>query len=139
MNTLLILLLIAVVVTGLQFAMERKALKFYLSRVCTGFHWRRRFPEASKAEIRSFLDVFISSFCFDKKWRLRFAPDDKVMDVYRALNPLEGMPDSMELEGLTVQLEERYGVDFAAIWNENITLGDLFTHAKTASSCRRAQ
>ncbi len=134
MNTFLILLLIAVVVTGLQFAMECKALRIYWSRVCTGFRWRRRFPEASKAEIRSFLDVLTSSFGFGDKWRLRFAPDDKVMDVYRALNPLEGMPDSLELEELTVRLEERYGTDFKAIWNKNITLGDLFRHARTASS-----
>ena len=134
MNAFWLILLAGVVFAWLSFALERKAMRLYWSRVCTGLRWRRRFPDATKAEFRGFLDVFVDSFGFNEKRRFCFAPDDKVMEVYRALNPIESWPDAMELEELTLRLEERYGVDFMAIWKEGVTLGDLFVHARAASS-----
>ena len=52
------------------------------------------------------------------------------MDVYRALYPIRGTPDSMELEDLITRLQKRYGVEILASWREDITLGDLFTQTR---------
>ncbi len=94
-----------------------------------GFRWRRRFPAATKAQIREFLTLFVDAFLFDRGMRTRFSPDDRVMDVYRADNPPGSLFDSMELEALWCALEERYGTDVGAVWAENVTLGELFANA----------
>ncbi|OHE75421.1 MAG: hypothetical protein A2107_08575 [Verrucomicrobia bacterium GWF2_62_7] len=109
---------------------EQRRLSKYWQRACTGRLWRRRFPRAPKAEIREFLDVFLAAFAFEDRRRLCFGPDDRVMDVYRALYPIRGTPDSMELEDLITRLQKRYGVEILASWREDITLGDLFTQTR---------
>jgi len=87
---------------------------------------------ASKVEIREFLDLFIQAFGFSESRRLRFAPDDRVMEVYRALYPFPNMmADSMELESFIERVRERYGVDFFPLWRGDITLAELFAHART--------
>ena len=101
----------------------------FVDRGCAGFRWRRRFPDASKSEIREFLDIFIEAFGFKLSWRLCFMPEDRVLDVYRALYPLRGTPDGMEMESVVLDLEKRYHVDMVSSWREDITLADLF--AKT--------
>jgi len=53
----------------------------YWERACEGFYWRRRFPAASRAEIREFLNLFVAAFGFPRRQRCRFSPDDKVMGV----------------------------------------------------------
>jgi propanediol dehydratase small subunit len=114
---------------------ERRRLQVYWGRVCTGTQWRRRFPSASKAEIHEFLAVFVEAFAFCQLRRLCFAPDDRVMDVYRALHPPDwSMADAMELEFFTMRVRKTYGVDIVPLWREDITLGDLFilTRRKTA-------
>jgi hypothetical protein len=37
------------------------------------------------------------------------------------------MADALEFETLVENLRRSYSVDLAAIWNENLTLGELFT------------
>jgi len=95
-----------------------------------GIRWRRRFPDAPKTELREFLTVFVDAFCFDHRRRTCFSPEDRVMDVYRADYPPGSLSDSMELETLGLSLEKRYGIDFTAIWREDITLGELYEHTK---------
>ena len=85
-----------------------------------------------KTEIRSFLALFVDSFAFNQKRRLCFSPDDKVMDVYRALYPDRFMADALELETLELQLREKYGKDAASFWREDITLGEIFAHIRVA-------
>ena len=84
----------------------RADLRPYWERACMGIRWRRRFPEAPKTEIREFLDLFVDAFAFRRKRRCRFSPDDKVMEVYRALYPPGGEMDCMELETLCKMLEK---------------------------------
>ncbi len=105
----------------------------FLERGCTGRHWRQRFPNSSKSEIRDFLDVFVEAFGFRQNWRLCFAPEDRAMDVYRAVNPLDGAPDDMELEILVEDLEKRYQVNVLSSWREEITLADLFARTRKSS------
>ena len=108
----------------------RRILQRYLSRGCTGFAWRRRFPKATNPEIREFLDIFIEAFGFKTAWRLKFSPDDRVMDIYRTLYPPKlTLSDGCELESLERDLQKRYGFEVAALWREDITLGDLFAAA----------
>lgn len=52
------------------------------------------------------------------------------MDVYRAGYPPGSLADSMELETLGLSLEKRYGMDFTAVWREDITLGELYELSK---------
>jgi|ERR1035441_3718391 hypothetical protein len=135
MKTFVIIFCIAVgifVLTLPVYLRVHRNMRRYWDRACTGFQWRRRFPDASKSEIRSFLALFVDSFAFHQKRRLCFSPDDKVMDVYRALYPGRFMADALELETLELQLRKQYGKDAASFWREDITLGEIFAHIRVA-------
>jgi propanediol dehydratase small subunit len=112
----------------------RRMLHPYAERACTGFCWKRQFPEASNREIRQFLDIFIEAFGFRDNLRLRFTPEDRVMDIYRVLYPTRGMADGMELETLVGDLEKSYRVNVDATWREDITLGDLFLQTRPSGN-----
>jgi propanediol dehydratase small subunit len=133
MNTLGALLVIAAIAFVLTLPVQfqrRRALRRFWDRHCMGIRWRRRFPDAPKTELREFLTIFVDAFCFDRKRRTGFSPDDRVMEVYRADYPPGSLADSMELETLGLRLEKRYGIDFTAVWREDITLGELYEHTK---------
>jgi hypothetical protein len=108
----------------------RQAMRHFFDRGCTGIKWRRRFPHASKEEIREFLDIFTEAFGFKQSRRLCFAPDDRVMDVYRTLYGGQPLADDMELETLVSDLQKRYRVDILSSWREDITVGDLFVKSR---------
>ena len=100
--------------------------KKYRRRYCTGREWKRRFPDVPKAEIRRFLSIVTQAFAFPVQASLQFAPDDKILAIYRAIYPTQWMADALELETLAGDIEREYCVDFMAIWNETLTLGELF-------------
>ncbi len=102
--------------------------KAYRERGCMGRKWREQFPNVSKDDIRSYLEIFMNSFSFDSKHKLKFNPDDKVMDVYRTVYPSNGWPDGLELESFAISLEKKYSVRFSDLWGEQLTLGELFRH-----------
>jgi propanediol dehydratase small subunit len=106
---------------------RKRRLRLYWRRACVGADWRRCFPDASKEEIRSFLQLFSDAFMFDRKNRLKFTPQDKLMDVYRLMYPLGNFADAMELETFADTLDRQYEVDLTTLdsW-EHITLGQLF-------------
>jgi propanediol dehydratase small subunit len=138
MNGLIIALLsvgaVSYAIVLLAIAMvERRRLRKYWSRVCTGTLWRERFPEASKTEIRDFLNHFVSTFGFRRKQRFQFAPDDQIVEVYRSLYPAVTwwpQADCMELEQLAMALKKCYDVDLVSKWRDDLTLGDVFALAK---------
>lgn len=105
---------------------SRRALRRYWKRDCTGALWKRRFPQATNTELRQFLALFADAFGFSARHPLCFSPDDRILEVYRALYPAKGWPDDMELERFAMQVEETYGADIIARWHEGITLGELF-------------
>ena len=127
MNIPFIIFAAVILVAGLlaQRGVTKRMRRFY-ERRCTGRAWRDRFPEAKKEEIRSFLELFVDSFALTKKKKLSFAPDDKVMDVYRAINPQFGGADALECETLVAECEEHYGVDITRGFSDSTTLGDIF-------------
>jgi propanediol dehydratase small subunit len=130
-----ICIVVAAVIVGVAFELRRrKHLQKYWDRICTGVQWRQQFPNASKTEIRNFLNLFVDAFGFSKKKRLCFSPSDKVMDVYRTLYPDRLMADGMELESLTRDLERRYRINASNFWRDDITLGELFSKAMSRSA-----
>lgn len=89
------------------------------------------FPNAPKAEIREFLALFVDAFAFPNEEKLKFSPDDKILSIYRALYPSRWMPDALEVETLAKYIEAKYGLPFASVWSENLTLGELFAIIRT--------
>jgi hypothetical protein len=101
--------------------------KFYRKRNCQGIYWRRRYPNVPKEEIKKYLQIFIDAFAFKDKHRCKFKPEDKVIDVYNAMYPNKFLSaDGMELEDFAISLEQTYKIDFDKIWNEDMTLGQIF-------------
>lgn len=107
----------------------KKRLEKYWSRSCTGSEWRKTFPNASKDSIRDFLESFVDGFAFSSKKRLKFSPDDKIMDVYSSLYPAAGLPDALELETFSIHLEQDYHINLADVLTDDLTLGQLFSMA----------
>ena len=128
-------LLIILVAVGVGFGIavevrRRREMRPIASRFCAGVRWRRYCPDAAPDDIRRFLALFVDSFAFPRKYRNRLRPTDKVMDLYRVLNPPDcTLGDVMELETLASELERTYRLDIEERWHEDITLGDLFRRA----------
>lgn len=133
MNKLGALLLIAVMalfLIGLMQLARGFTLPRFWDRHCMGIRWRRRFPDAPKADIREFLTILVDAFGYSHTRRTCFSPDDRVMDVYQAEYPLGNFGDNLELETMMGNLEERYGVDLTSVWRGDVTLGELYEHAR---------
>ena len=129
--TILLVIVLAVMAAAIPNERESKRrLQRYWDRVCTGAKWRRRFPNIPKEEIRRFLEAFIDGFAFKSNQRLKFAPDDKVMDIYRTLYPSKDWPDALELETFANNLQKTYGFDLSQVHDENATLGQIFEMIK---------
>ncbi|TGU72436.1 hypothetical protein E4633_09025 [Geomonas terrae] len=130
-----IIILIVVAIGASIFANldTKKQLENFWSRGCSGAEWRRQFPQATKESIREFLECFVEGFAFDNKERLKFTPNDKIMEIYRALYPTEGWPDALELETFAINLEKKYRFDLAGVFTEELTLGQIFKMATSAN------
>jgi hypothetical protein len=127
----LIWLALAIVIVVLLEIPRYCAIRRYYDRGCAGIRWRRRFPEAPSQEIRDFLQLFVDAFGFRSKHRLRFRPDDKLLDLYRALNPPNwSVGDGCEFECLFDDLQEQYHVDFVPLYREDLTLGEVFLYTR---------
>jgi propanediol dehydratase small subunit len=105
--------------------------KPYRSRNCMGKKWKNEFPDLPVEEVRNFLLLFTEAFAFKPKEKLKFEPQDKIIDIYNALYPLKGA-DALELETLADDIEEKYSVSFGQVWNEELTLGELFNYVISA-------
>src|ERR1043166_3703798 len=118
----------AALFAGIRTELHRRVmLQPYWERVCMGIRWRRRFPQSRKTDIRRFLDFFLDAFAFPARRRICFSPDDKILDVYRALYPPEDfLADCMELETLASNIQKHYGVNLASVWRDDLTLGELY-------------
>jgi propanediol dehydratase small subunit len=125
---ILIILLSAVVGFGIAEHLKSRAmLRPITQRPCAGIRWRRRFPDVSADSICNFLTLFADAFAFPAKHKKRLRPTDRVMDIYRCLNPPGwSMADVMELETLALDLEREHGLDLHVVWHDEITLGELF-------------
>ena len=100
--------------------------KPFSSRSCQGKSWRSAFPLAEKQEIRSFLSLFVDAFVFRESQKLKLHPNDSILSIYRALYPYKWMPDALEFEELAISIEKVYSVKLIEVWEESLTLGELF-------------
>jgi propanediol dehydratase small subunit len=102
----------------------------YRARSCQGRVWRQAFPSATKEEIRAFLSLFASAFAFDDREKLKLAPEDGILSIYRAQYPSRLQPDAMELETLALDLARLHGLKPEFVWKDSLTLGELFFHTR---------
>ena len=125
-NLLLIAAIIVVFIVWVKLFGGRLP-KPYAQRKCEGKGWRRAFPDASKDQIREYLQTFVDAFAFDESEKLKLSPNDRILDIYKSLYPKEWMADSLEVETFTDDLESKYGFDLPSAWHKEITLGDIFS------------
>ena len=106
--------------------------KKYRMRSCTGRNWKKAFPDTPNHEIRKFLLLFTDAFASSSNNKLKFEPEDKIIDIYRELYPSKWMADALEVETLADDIEKEYGVKSNKFWHDNVTLGDIFKVVKNA-------
>lgn len=80
--------------------------------------------------MRRFLSVFTESFAFSDAEKLKFNPNDQLLDVYRVLYPYKWQADAMEFETLSEEIQAKYGVEFSHVWRQDMTLGQLFSYVR---------
>lgn len=119
---------------------RRRRLDRYWKRSCTESEWQRAFPNAPKESICDFLESFANGFAFRGKRRLKFSPDDKITDIYKALYPANDWTgvDALELETFSMILEENYKMNLASVLTDDLTLGQLFELATRMKPNNRA-
>jgi len=102
----------------------------YKGRRCNGKAWRKTFPNASNESIREFLDCFVDGMGFSSKIKLKFHPNDMIVDVYRSLySGHTPAVDQMECETFLKNLSYSFGIEMPKLldkWYEQITLGELY-------------
>jgi hypothetical protein len=113
---------------------RRKALALYMDRECLGTAWRRTFPASSSDDIRRYLGLFAKAFFFPAEAALKFAPTDRVIDVYRAAYPEPDMPDAMEVETFVREFQAQYAVKLPETLQPGVTLGELFALTQKAAA-----
>lgn len=136
--TVVLLAGVLFVITG--GVIEKHMLRKLSSSVCTGHLWRQAFPQLTKREIRHFLETVLQCFGLGDHYRLRFAPTVKLMDLYRAVEP-RGFTmgvDAGELEWLIAEMEGEFDLDLTECWRDDLTLGELFRHARSRDMTRRS-
>ena len=93
--------------------------------------WGLLFPDRSPECFREFLVIFTRAFSLrEDAWRA-FRPDDKLYEVYRALNPPDwnmGV-DSLEYETFDHLLTRQYGIGLRGSVDQSTTLREVFRRA----------
>ncbi len=88
MNRVAALAVILVVSIGGGLLAAHLQFRSYWRRACTGRAWKLGYPEASKAQIREFLKLFVRAFGFRRSRMFRFEPTDQVKDILSKRFPL---------------------------------------------------
>ncbi len=130
-TVLFVAAIVAIVAWGILFS--GKLPVPFGARSCQGKSWRRSFPDASKNEVREFLSTFTESFAFHERERLKLNPNDQLLDIYRALYPHKWQADALEFETLNEAVQAKYGINLNEVWQEGMTLGQLFHHVHQAT------
>jgi len=124
-----IVLLIAALIIWV-YLKEFKLPKPYQHRSCMGKKWKLMFPEAKNKDIRLFLTCFVEGMAFDEADKLKFEPQDKIIDVYKNIYGGK-IPrgDEMECEYFVQSVAEEFEMDLDQVmkaWSEDTTLGEFF-------------
>jgi propanediol dehydratase small subunit len=110
----------------------------YRGRNCNGKAWKAAFPSATKESIRLFLDCFVDGMALSSKIKLKFHPNDQVIDVHRSLY-FGKTPevDQMECETFLENLSNDFNIELDELvksWHEQVTLGELYEKVTTPPS-----
>jgi hypothetical protein len=139
MNDWIGVLIVIAVVGALGYFQFMRAPSPYGGRGCTGRAWKKAFPNKSKKKIRLYLECFVDGMALSSKTKLKFHPNDQVIDIYRSLyGGRTPTVDNMECETFLENLSVEFGVNEETIircWREDITLVELFECVKA----RRAE
>ena len=107
----------------------------YRGRSCTGKAWKKNFPNSSKDQIREFLECLVDGMGLSTKTRLKFHPNDQVIDIYRSLyGGRTPAADQMECETFLENLSTSFSIDrdrLLEFWHEEITLRDLYEYVES--------
>lgn len=131
MEIISVILVVAVILV-IELIWGGRAPEPYRYRTCMGRNWKKEFPDSQKDDIRNYFLLFVNAFGFKKDQILKFEPQDNILEIYNAIYPMKGWPDSLELETLARDIESNYKIDFILIWNEKLTLGELFKRVSSA-------
>jgi hypothetical protein len=88
--------------------------------------WQHRFPGAAREDVGDFLATLSAAFALRNYEKELLSPDDRVLGIHRALYPGESSVDSPELTRLAASLRQRYGLSVGEVWDEQVTLAELF-------------
>ena len=107
---------------------DRKKLNRYWSRssISVAHKWKKAFPEKANEDIREFLQIFVDAFALSRKMLFKFEPDEKVLEVYKAIYSPSSRCDAMELETLFEHCAKRYNIKLESFWNDDTTLEEIF-------------
>lgn len=132
MNEYLLILILAavIIIFYLGYREYSTGTSPYRGRGCNGKAWKLAFPNAENESIRNFLECFVDGMGFSSKTKLKFHPNDQVIDVYRSLY-LGKTPvgDNMECETFLENLSISFEIEMPKLtdqWYEQITLGELY-------------
>jgi hypothetical protein len=114
------------------FRTERE-MKRYWGRPSTATLWASSFPDATPADIRSFLEIFVDAFAFGAKRAFCFGPEDRLSEIYDALYPCGSRGAGGEMTCFYLMLQRRYGRSISADEFSGMSLGEIFDfmHAET--------
>ncbi len=102
----------------------------YKTRDCTGSDWKKRFPGISNHDIRLFLTCLVDGMLFKESEKLKFKPEDKVIDIYRSIyGGKTPFSDGMECEIFVDDVAQQFKVDQDSLYSfcqEGTTLGEIF-------------
>jgi hypothetical protein len=121
---------VVLVSMGARLLVEHIRLRSYWRRTCTGRAWKSSYPDASKDEIREFLQLFVRAFGFRRSRMLRLEPTDQVETILSKRFPSYLALDPLELEDFIRKVRRRYGVDLVSEWHKEITLGEVFARTR---------
>lgn len=134
MNPVLIIvvLIVTIFATG-SFVASRK-LKSFTNRGPAIHLWRKKFPNATAEEIRTFLEIFTEAFGINKKHGITLQPSDLMFDIYATRNNPNLSADSLEYETFLVMIENHYNKRLSNQLQKSTTLGEVFalTHPPVA-------
>src|SRR5687768_15999732 len=101
---LLIICIAAILPTELVL---RRSFRPIASRQSAAPLWRESFPDSTEDEIREFLEILVDGFALSSSHRMKFRPDDQLMEIYRAVNPPKWtIGDQCEIECFALMLKK---------------------------------
>jgi hypothetical protein len=89
--------------------------------------WRQCCDSEELRNVDQLLRLICETFGFNPRDRYRFAPTDRIMDLYHSCYPrwqFWNLGDSMEIESLLMDMSQRFALEDHS-WHPDITLGEL--------------